>query len=88
MTQPADTPRGQAARPGPARGAPAVGRGELAFWYGAAAVTYVGASIVEKALLNWFVGPLWLVAFVWLGPLAAGLLRGRGRAPVGGSRPR
>ncbi|MGH9212922.1 MAG: hypothetical protein ACRD2C_19960 [Acidimicrobiales bacterium] len=50
-------------------------RGESVLWYGAAATTYIGASIVEKGLLNWFVGPLWLVAFIWLGPLATDRLR-------------
>jgi len=49
---------------------------ETAIWYTVAGVTYVGASIFEKGLLNWFVGPLWLVAVVWAGPpLADRLLR-------------
>jgi hypothetical protein len=44
-------------------------RGETALWYGLAGVTYVTASLViSKGLLNWFVGPAWLVAFVWIGP--------------------
>lgn len=50
-------------------------RGETVFWYGAAGVTYVVASIFQKGLLNWFVGPLWLVAFIWLGPLATDRVR-------------
>jgi hypothetical protein len=54
-------------------------RGEAFFWYGAAGVTYVGASIVEKGLLNWFVGPLWLVAFIWLGPMVTRRARKIGR---------
>jgi hypothetical protein len=45
-------------------------------WYAAAAVTYCGAAIVEKGLLNWFVGPMWLVAFIWFGPLVADRVRG------------
>lgn len=53
--------------------------GEEAVWYLVAAITYVGASLVEKALLNWLIGPLWLVAVVTLGPLAADRLRSRRR---------
>ncbi len=57
---------------------------ETAFWYGLAAVTYIGASIVEKGLLNWLVGPAWLVAVVWGGPVLVERLRGRpGREPGG-----
>lgn len=44
---------------------------EQAFWYGLAGVSYVVASIVQKGLSNWFVGPMWLVAVVWFGPLLA-----------------
>jgi hypothetical protein len=57
-------------------------------WYVIAAVSYCAASIVEKGLLNWFVGPLWLVAVVWLGPELVDLVRarssrrGRGRGRV------
>jgi hypothetical protein len=58
---------------------PQLGRGESLFWYGAATVSYIGASIVEKSLLNWFVGPLWLVGFVWLGPIVTDRLRRLGR---------
>ena len=46
-------------------------------WYLVAAVTYVGASLAEKALLNWFVGPIWLVAVVTVGPLAVDRVRRR-----------
>jgi hypothetical protein len=38
------------------------------FWYLAAGITYVLASIWHKFLLNWIVGPLWLVTFVVVGP--------------------
>ena len=54
-----------------------LGTTETALWYGVALVTYVGASIFEKALLNWIVGPLWLVAVVVYGPRAVDRLRGR-----------
>ncbi len=48
---------------------PLSGREEAA-WYLAAALSYVAASILEKGLLNWLVGPVWLVAVVTLGPVA------------------
>lgn len=44
-----------------------VGREEW-FWYLAAAVSYIVLGIWHKWLLNWFVGPVWLVAFVVIGP--------------------
>ncbi len=44
---------------------------EEAVWYGVAAVTYIAASIVEKGLLNWLIGPAWLVAVVTFGPVVA-----------------
>jgi len=36
--------------------------------YVIAAVSYIGVGIFEKAILNWVIGPLWLLAV-----LAAGL---------------
>ena len=50
---------------------------ETAVWYGIAFVTYVGASTFEKGLLNWIVGPLWLVGVVVYGPRVVDRLRGR-----------
>ena len=44
---------------------------EEALWYLVAGISYIGASLVEKGLLNWFIGPVWLVAVVTLGPAAA-----------------
>lgn len=38
------------------------------FWYAAAAITYITLGIWHKWLLNWFVGPAWLVAFIVVGP--------------------
>ena len=55
-----------------------VGREEW-FWYLAAAVSYITLSIWHKFLLNWFVGPLWLVAVVVIGPAVWDRLRRRGR---------
>jgi hypothetical protein len=45
------------------------------FWYVAAAVSYVALGIYHKWLLNWFVGPGWLVAFVVFGPMLTGRIR-------------
>lgn len=38
------------------------------FWYLAAAISYIVLGIWHKWLLNWFVGPAWLVAFIVVGP--------------------
>ena len=40
-----------------------------AIWYAVAGITYVGAATIEKGLLNWLIGPAWLVAVVTFGPL-------------------
>jgi hypothetical protein len=53
--------------------------GESIAWYTVAAATYIGAGVVEKSLLNWFVGPLWLVVVVWAGPPVVDRLRHRSR---------
>jgi len=50
---------------------------QTAVWYGVAAVTYVGAAIFEKGLLNWLIGPAWLVAVVTFGPAGIDRLRRR-----------
>jgi len=52
-------------------------RAETVAWYGVAAVTYVGAAVFEKGLLNWLIGPAWLVAVVTFGPPAVDRLRRR-----------
>ena len=39
------------------------------FWYLFAAVTYIIAGIWQKFLLNWLIGPLWLVTVVCVGPV-------------------
>jgi hypothetical protein len=56
-----------------------LGAKEEWFWYIAAGVSYVLASIWHKFLLNWFIGPLWLVAFVVFGPALWDRLRWRFR---------
>jgi hypothetical protein len=50
---------------------------ETTFWYGIAFFSYVGASVVEKGLLTWLIGPLWLVAVVVWGPMLADRVRHR-----------
>ena len=52
------------------------------FLYASAAVTYVSLSIYNKWLLDWIVGPFWLVAWVWGLPALVRLVR---RQPI---RPR
>jgi hypothetical protein len=44
-------------------------RGEAWLWYAIAFASYVSLSIWHKWLLNWIVGPAWLVAVVWFGPV-------------------
>ena len=53
------------------------------FWYLAAAVSYILRGIWHKWLLNWFVGPAWLVAIIVIGPWVTDRLglTGRGRPP-------
>lgn len=38
------------------------------FWYVFAAVTYIVAGIWHKWLLNWLIGPIWLITVVLVGP--------------------
>ncbi|HEV7524103.1 MAG TPA: hypothetical protein VGP92_04020 [Acidimicrobiia bacterium] len=54
------------------------------FLYASAAVTYVTLSIYNKWLLDWIVGPLWLVAWVWGLPALVKLAR---RQPIRPQRP-
>lgn len=55
------------------------------FWYLAAAITYITLGIWHKWLLNWFVGPAWLVAFIVVGPWITDRLgmTGRSRSALG-----
>jgi hypothetical protein len=54
-------------------------------WYVVAGVTYVVAASMHKALLTWLVGPAWVVATLWFGPVlvdaVAGVLGVRYRRP-------
>jgi len=72
----------------PSRPAPPVPSGSVpskfvdVLLYVSAAVSYIALSIYNKWLLDWIVGPLWLVAWVWGLPALVKLIR---RQPV---RPR
>jgi len=55
--------------------------------YAGAAVSYITLSIFNKWLLDWIVGPLWLVAWVWGLPALWNLVRGRPVRPQRGPRP-
>lgn len=89
MPEPLIPPAGPPAG-GPGHGAPAVdhlgqrvltGR-ETWWWYLAAGASYVVLGVYHKWLLNWIIGPVWLIAVVWLGPPLLDRLRGR-RGPAG-----
>jgi hypothetical protein len=47
--------------------------------YVSAAVSYISLSIYNKWLLDWIIGPIWLVAWVWGLPAIVKLIR---RQPV------
>jgi hypothetical protein len=52
------------------------------FLYLSGAISYISLSIYNKWLLDWIIGPLWLVAWVWGLPAIVKVIR---RQPV---RPR
>jgi len=70
--------------PPPRRGDPAwfTRRWELGIYF-AAGVSYVALGMFHKWLLNWVIGPLWLLAWVWLVPYVVDRLR---RSPDGRER--
>lgn len=45
--------------------------------YLVAGIVYVGFGMFNKWLLNWVVGPVWLVAWVWLVPAVIDRVRRR-----------
>ncbi len=51
-------------------------RHERIYWVVAAAVSYALIGMQVKVLLNWVVGPIWPVLFVWFGPPAVRRLTG------------
>ena len=48
-------------------------------WYLLAGVSYITLGIWHKWLLNWFMGPLWLIAIIVIGPWLTDRLRITGR---------
>lgn len=50
------------------RGSRRLGAVETWIWYLAAAISYIVLGLWHKWLLNWFVGPVWLVTIVVIGP--------------------
>jgi len=52
--------------------------------YFTAAATYIPLSIYNKWLLDWIVGPFWLVAWVWGLPAIVKLIRRQPIKPVRG----
>lgn len=56
------------------------------FWYLAAAVSYILLGIWHKWLLNWFVGPVWLVVIIVAGPWLTDRMGITGRATGGGEQ--
>ncbi len=84
MPEPLIPPAGGPAG-GPGSGEPAVDHlgqrvltgTETWWWYLVAGVSYVIAGVYQKWLLNWIIGPVWLVAVVWVGPPLWDRLRGR-----------
>ena len=56
-------------------------------WYLLAAVSYILLGVWHKWLLNWFVGPLWLVAIIAVGPWLTDRLGITGRRRHGADDP-
>jgi hypothetical protein len=45
--------------------------------YVLAGTTYVVLGVFHKFLLNWVIGPIWLVAWIWAVPVLVDRVRGR-----------
>ena len=71
--------------PGPPLSEPTQRRGDPAWYtrrfevglYVVAGITYVILGMFNKWLLNWVIGPIWLVLWVWLVPPLIDRLRRR-----------
>jgi hypothetical protein len=63
------------------RGSRRLSGAEEWFWYLFAGVTYVLFAIWHKFVLNWIMGPGWLVAVVVAGPALWDKVRGRRAVP-------
>ena len=55
--------------------------------YAGAAVSYIGLAVYNKFLLDWIVGPAWLVAWVWGIPAIVRFARRQPVRPPRGPRP-
>jgi hypothetical protein len=64
------------------RGSRRLGVVETWVWYVAAGISYIVLGLWHKWLLNWFVGPIWLVTIVVVGPWLTDRLGLTGRTPV------
>ena len=64
---------------GSIRGQRHLSRTEELAWYLFAGLTYIVAALYQKALLTWLVGPAWVVAVLWAGPVLVDRLTGRAR---------
>jgi hypothetical protein len=47
------------------------------FWYIVAAVSYISLGMWHKWLLDWIIGPMWLVTVVCIGPAVVDRARTR-----------
>lgn len=65
------------------RGARRLTGAEEWVWYLVAGISYIVLGIWHKWLLNWFVGPVWLVAIIVVGPWLTDRLRLTGRDDPG-----
>ena len=45
--------------------------------YVLAGATYVGLGVFHKVLLNWIIGPVWLVGWIWAAPVLIDRMRNR-----------
>ncbi len=59
----------------------ALSRRAEAALYASAAVSYIATGLFYKGVLNWIVGPLWLVVWVETGSRVATALAGRRARP-------
>jgi hypothetical protein len=69
------------------RGSRRLSAAEARIWYVIAGASYIILSIWHKWLLNWFIGPAWLVGTVVVGPWIYDYLTGRRSSPSSEYRP-
>ena len=51
-------------------------RHEYGVVYAVAAISYTAVGLHFKWLLNWIVGPLWPIVFIWAGPVVVRRITG------------